>query len=114
MLDTWRHRQPRELLLSWSAPSGQPNCLPRPQGAHVSLASSSRTDQRAASPPTGERICGMPGPFVSIENTLTPEDLSSLQEVAAILWKARHEVATEWSRRLTELLPQYFAAGNPS
>jgi signal transduction histidine kinase len=52
----------------------------------------------------------MPGPFVSFENTLTPEDLSSLQEVAEVLWKDRHAVAVEWSRLLTERLPEYFAA----
>src|SRR5262245_6513733 len=56
----------------------------------------------------------MPDPFVSTEDTLTPDDLSSLQAVAEILWGVRHEVAVDWSNRLVELLPEYFAGADAS
>jgi len=39
---------------------------------------------------------------------LTVEDRAALQELAGRLDPVRHEVAGEWSRRLTALLPEYF------
>lgn len=44
-----------------------------------------------------------------VGDALTTEDLASLHELADALWPLRHEVASEWSRRLMELLPDTFS-----
>ena len=44
--------------------------------------------------------------------TLTPEDIHRLKELAEMLWGLRRQVAAEWSDQLVRALPEYFPAGN--
>ncbi len=44
--------------------------------------------------------------------TLTPEDIQRLKELAEMLWSLRRQVAAEWSDELVRALPEYFPAGN--
>jgi signal transduction histidine kinase len=50
----------------------------------------------------------MRNPFSFTGESLSAEDLSALHRLAERLWGARHTIAVEWSRRLIEILPQYF------
>ncbi len=53
----------------------------------------------------------MQQPFTFAGEALTAQDIASLRELANVLWPVRRAIAAEWSRRLIELLPQYFPAG---
>src|SRR5262245_12129713 len=49
-----------------------------------------------------------------VEQTFTADDLASLGRLAQLLRASRHQIAAEWSQRLMDLLPGYFASGDTS
>src|SRR5262245_28240939 len=42
-------------------------------------------------------------------DVFTADDVQALREIGGFLWDKRHEIATEWSRRLMTSLPEYFS-----
>jgi signal transduction histidine kinase len=49
--------------------------------------------------------------FSFVGETLSSADLAALRTLAGILNNVQHAVAEEWSRRLIEVQPEYFAHG---
>jgi signal transduction histidine kinase len=56
----------------------------------------------------------MDGGFVFAAELLTPEDVSSLRQLGPLLRMQGHAIAVEWSRRVMDRLPEYFASGELS
>ena len=55
-----------------------------------------------------------PPPVSFAGEALTASDIASLRDLGHVLWRARHAIAQEWSRRLVEALPDYFPPGSPA